>query len=103
MDRSYYWAGTAGDIKDMLNTNYGLKNAEPIWTHLPQYGNVLFIFQAVPSSGTTSYYYVWNGIESSVCYINAIGLDEIQATINKFGEGKGYLEGLNLTVVPATS
>lgn len=100
--KDYYWAGTSGDIKDMLSTNYGLKNAQPIWTRLPQYGGVMFIFQAVPSSGTTSYY-IWNGIESSVCYVTAQGIDEIRETINKFGEGKGYVGDLNLTVVQPTS
>ncbi|KAG8212911.1 hypothetical protein J3R82DRAFT_11266 [Butyriboletus roseoflavus] len=87
MYRSYYWAGTSGDIKDMLSTEYRLKNAQPLWTHLPKYGNVLFIFQAEPSTGKTSYY-VWNGIESSVCFIDALGIDEIRESINKFGEGK---------------
>ena len=99
MYKSYYWAGNSGDVKEVLQTNYGLKNAQPIWTHLQKYGNILFIFQAVPSSGKTSYY-VWNGIENSVCHINAQGLGEIQATINKFGEGKGHLKDLSLTVIP---
>lgn len=99
MHKSYYWAGTSGDIKDMLNTEYGLRDAQPTWTHLPQYGNILFIFQATPSTGKKTSYYVWNGIESSVCFIDALGIGEIRESINKLGEGKGYLKGLKLEVV----
>jgi hypothetical protein len=76
--------------------DFGLVDAKPIWTQNPKYGNVLYIFEASPSIGKTSYY-IWNAVESLLCFIDAAGIDEIRETINKFGRGKGYLGGLKQT------
>ena len=88
MDRSD-WVGNPDDIKDMMSTDYGLEDAEPIWRHDPKYGGITFIFKA-KAAGKTSYY-VWNGIESSVCRLVPQGLGEIRRTIHEEG---GYLRGL---------
>ena len=87
MYESYYWLGVPGDTKSMLSMDYGLADAKPIWTQTPRFGNILYIFEAPPSVGKTSYY-VWNAIESSVCFIDVAGIDEIRETLNKFGRGR---------------
>jgi hypothetical protein len=99
-DKAYmygcYWLGNPGDTKYMLSVDYGLA-AKPIWTRHPKYNDVLYIFEASPSVGKASYY-VWNAI-TSVCIIDAAGIDEIRDTINRLGKGVGYLRGLKLTVL----
>jgi hypothetical protein len=83
MDRDYYWQGKNGDLKATLNTWYGLANAEPLCTRLPDFGDVMFLFQ----SG--SKYYVWNGIENVVCSIEEPKtLEQIYSAISKLGGGR---------------
>jgi len=96
LKRSYYWSGKSGDVKDTLNKFYGLSNANPIWVNDPDFGNVLFIFQATPKSGGTLNY-VWNDIEKSVCRITGPAtLEEIRQSIQKFGGDEGTFDDLVL-------
>jgi hypothetical protein len=90
MQESDYWLGIPGDTRYMLSEDYSLVNVKPIWIQNPKYGNVLV--------GKISYY-IWNAIESSVCLIEATGIDKIQAAINKFEKGKGYLWELKQTLL----
>ncbi|KIJ59878.1 hypothetical protein HYDPIDRAFT_117973 [Hydnomerulius pinastri MD-312] len=83
MDLAYYWQGRNGDLKATLATWYGLANAQPLITRLPDFGDVMFLFQ----SG--SKYYVWNGVENVVCSIDSpTNLEEIYNTIAKLGQGR---------------
>ena len=101
MMKSDYWAGTSDDVKSMLQTDYGLQSVEPLWRHEPKYGTIMFIFQAT-ASGTTLYY-VWNGLESSVCRFVETSIDNIKKTINDKGKGAGYLKDLQQVVVQPLS
>ncbi|KIJ62092.1 hypothetical protein HYDPIDRAFT_30644 [Hydnomerulius pinastri MD-312] len=90
MDLDYYWKGHNGDLKATLATWYGLTDAQAIITRLPEFGDVMFLFQ----SGMC--YYVWNGVEDAVYSIDSpTNLEGIYDTIRKLGKGK--LGGLKMT------
>ncbi|KAA8902916.1 hypothetical protein FN846DRAFT_891356 [Sphaerosporella brunnea] len=88
LDLEYYWQGK-GDTKQELATDYGLKDASPLITKPPPSGDIYFLFRS------SSKYYIWNGIENSVCFIaGPETLEEIFAAMDKFG-----LEGLRLELL----
>lgn len=55
----------------------------------------LHLFQVEAGSGKISYY-VWNAIASSIFRIDALRIDEMRATMNGMGKGKGRLAELSL-------
>lgn len=99
MMEDYYWVGNSDDIKGMLQTDYSLESVQPLWRHDPKYGSIMFIFQARAGPEEKMLYYVWNGIESSVCRFVEEDIKKIWDVIDNNGKGPGYLKGLQQEVV----
>lgn len=76
----------------MLKTDFGLDNAELIWTQTLPAGQDCYIFRAEAGNPRTTSYYVYVASMYSVFFIDAQGLEEIRDTINE--TGMGSLKGL---------
>ena len=76
----------------MLKPDFGLDNAELIWTQTPPAGNDCYIFRAEAGNPRKTSYYVYVASMYSVSSIDAQGLEEIRDIINE--TGMGSLKGL---------